>query len=414
MHSMFAKSLALVGGLAIAGTAGAQEKVIKIGTLFPLTGPVAVAGTRCKAAVETMAEVINNKHPEMNVPLAKQEGVLGGYKIQLIHADHQSKPDVAKSEAERLFNQEGVFAIIGSYNSSATKPASAVAERLGKIFIAGSSSSAALTERGFKNFFRLAVTDRVEAAEFVDYFQEMNKAQKAGIRTAGLIYENTEFGKHAAEEAKAACKAAGIQVVAEAGFTPGATNLNSEIQTLKAKNPDAIFGAALGADYALMVRTMKQASFRPKVAINFCTGYQDPIIAKQLGPDGDFFMGGNAYSPELAAKYMKDVAPVEAIYKGKTGVVFDGDAIQEAIALSVLAQAIEKAGAVDTQKVLQVLRTTTFESPLSLSGKVAFGEDGQNKYAKSVLTQLNNLSYVPVFPASYAEQKPVYPMPAWK
>jgi branched-chain amino acid transport system substrate-binding protein len=414
MHFQWSKTAVLVAGLCLAASAAAQEKIIKIGTLFPLTGPVAVAGTRCKASVETMAEVINNKHPEMNVPLAKQEGILGGYKIVLVHADHQSKPDVAKSEAERLFNQEGVFAIIGAYNSSATKPASAVAERLGKIFIAGSSSSAALTERGLKNFFRLAVTDRVEAGEFVEYFSMLNKAHQAGIKTAGLIYENTEFGKHAAEEAKAACKAAGIEVVADAGFAPGATNLNSEIQTLKAKNPDAIFGAALGADYALMVRTMKQASFRPKAAINFCTGYQDPIIAKQLGADGDFFMGGNAYSPELAVKYMKDVAPVEAIYKQKTGVVFDGDAIQEAIALNVLAQAIEKAGSLDTQKVVQILHNTVFDSPLSLSGKVAFGEDGQNKMAKSVLTQLNNLSYVPVFPETYAEKKPVFPMPAWK
>ena len=148
--------------------------------------------------------------------------------------------------------------------------------------------------------------------------------------------------------------------------------------------------------------------------VGFCTGYQDPIIAKQLGSDGDFFMGGNAYSPELAAKYMRDVAPVEAIYKAKTTVVFDGDAIQEAIALNVLAQAIEKAGSLDTQKVVKILHTETFDSPLSLSGKVAFGEDGQNKLAKSVLTQLNNLNYVPVFPASYAEGKPVFPMPAWK
>lgn len=414
MTSIWSKALALAAGLLVAGSAAAQEKIIKIGTLFPLTGPVAVAGTRCKASVETMAEVINNKHPEIKVPLAAQAGILGGYKIVLVHADHQSKPDVAKSEAERLFNQEGVFAIIGSYNSSATKPASAVAERLGKIFIAGSSSSAALTERGLKNFFRLAVTDRVEAAEFVEYITMMNKTRGAGIKTIGLIYENTEFGKHAAEEAKAAAKGAGLEVVAEAGFTPGATNLNSEIQTLKAKNPDTIFGAALGADYALMVRTMKQANFRPKAAINFCTGYQDPIIAKQLGADGDYFMGGNAYSPDLAVKYMKDVAPVEKIYREKTGVVFDGDAIQEAIALNILAQAIEKAGALDTQKVVQILHSTTFESPLSLSGKVAFGEDGQNKLAKSVLTQLKELNYVPVFPESYAEGKPVFPMPAWK
>jgi branched-chain amino acid transport system substrate-binding protein len=360
-----------------------------------------------------MAEVINAKHPEIKVPLASQEGILGGYKIQLVHADHQSKPDVAKSEAERLFNQEGVFAIIGSYNSSATKPASAVAERLGKIFIAGSSSSAALTERGLKNFFRIAPTDRTEAQEFAEFFSIINKEKPGAIKTAGVIYENTEFGKHAAEEAKAACKAHGIEMVADVGFTPGATNLNSEIMTLKAKSPDAVFGAVLGADYALMIRTMKQAGFRPKAGINFCSGYQDPIIAKQLGSDGDYMMGGMGYSPEIGKKYMKDVAPVEAIYTKSTGVPFDGDAIQEAVALSVLAQAIEKAGAVDTKKVLEVLRTTTFESPLSLGGKVAFGADGQNKLAKSIVTQLRGLAYVPLFPEAYMEQKPIFPAPQW-
>lgn len=215
MRTKWAVALSLVMGFALAQAGYAQDKVIKIGTIFPLTGPCAVAGARCKAAVETMAEVINNKHPEINIPLAKEQGVLGGYKIVLVNADHQGKPDVAKSEAERLFNQEGVYAIIGCYNSASTKPASAVAERMKKIFLSGCSSSAALTERGLKYFFRLAPTDRTESQEFVEYFQELNKDAKAGIKTAGIIYENTEFGKHAADEAKSACKAAGIEVVAE-------------------------------------------------------------------------------------------------------------------------------------------------------------------------------------------------------
>ncbi|WP_352424937.1 ABC transporter substrate-binding protein, partial [Aminomonas paucivorans] len=153
--------------LCVLGSAAfAADKVIKIGTLFPLTGPCAVAGQRCVAAVETAAEVINNKHPELKVPLAAQEGINGGTKIVLVKADTQGKPDVAKSEAERLYNQEGVYAIIGCYNSSSTKPASAVAERMKKIFMCGCSSSAALTERNFKYFFRLAPTDKTESAEF--------------------------------------------------------------------------------------------------------------------------------------------------------------------------------------------------------------------------------------------------------
>lgn len=413
MRSKWAVALSLVVGFAMATAARAEEKVIKIGTIFPLTGPCAVAGERCKAAVETMAEVINNKHPELNIPLAKQEGILGGYKIVLVNADQQGKPDVAKSEAERLFNQEGVYAIIGCYNSASTKPASAVAERMKKIFLSGCSSSAALTERGLKYFFRLCPTDRTESQEFVEYFEQMNKELKAGIKTAGLIYENTEFGKHAADEAKSACKKAGIEVVADVPFNPGATNLNSEIQTLKAKNPDAFFGACLGGDYTLYARTMKQMGVAPKAAINFCTGYQDPIIAKQLGPDGDFYMGGTGYSPELGKKYMKDVAAVEAIYRKKTGVEFDSDSIQEAVALHILAQAIEKAKTMDTEKVVEVLRTTTFDSPLSLGGKVAFAADGQNTKATSVITQLKNLVYIPVFPQSYAEAKVVFPFTPW-
>lgn len=413
MQSKWAVALTLVLGGALATTAQAQQKVIKIGTLFPLTGSCAVAGERCKAAVETMAEVINNKHPQINVPLAKSEGFFGGYKIQLVHADHQGKPDVAKSEAERLFNQEGVYAIIGSYNSSCSKPASAVAERLGKLFMCGCSSSSALTERGLKRFFRFAPTDKTESQEYVEYFQELNKLHPGTIKTAGVIYENSEFGVHAAQEAKEACKAAGFTVVADVAFSPGATNLNSEVTTLKAKNPDVMFGACLGGDYTLWVRTMKQMNVAPKAAINFCTGYQDPIIAKQLLKDGDYFMGGCGYSVEIGKKYMKDVAEVEKIYRAKTGVEFDSDCIQEAVALNVLCQAIEKAKTLDHAVVADTLRANTWDSPMSLGGKVAFDANGQNIRATEIITQLKNLAYVPLFPKSYAEAKAVFPMPGW-
>ncbi|MBN2875751.1 MAG: ABC transporter substrate-binding protein, partial [Spirochaetales bacterium] len=122
--------LILVG--AVLAGAYAEDKVIKIGTLFPMTGSVATAGQRCQAAVETIVDIINGVYPDLDVPFAKKAGLLDGYKIELVSADHQGKPDVAKTEAERLYGQEGVFAVIGSYNSAATKPASAVAERLQK------------------------------------------------------------------------------------------------------------------------------------------------------------------------------------------------------------------------------------------------------------------------------------------
>ena len=395
--------------------ATAADKVIKIGTLFPLTGPCALAGQRCQASVATAVDVINKVHKDIDVPLAGQAGLLDGYRIELAHADHQGRPDVGKSEAERLFNQEKVYAIVGSYNSAVTKPASFVAERQKKIFMCGCSSSAALTKRGYKHFFRMAPTDETESLEFVEVMKWLNTEKNAGLKTVGLIYENSEFGKHAADEGKKAAKSGNFEVVVDVPFNPGATNLNSEVQTLKAKNPDVVFGACLGGDYTLWVKTMKQMNWLPKVALNYCTGYQDPMITKQLGDDANYFMGGTGYSPEFA-ELMPAVAAVEKIYKQKTkpSVPFDSDSIQEAVATLVLAQAIEKAGTLDYEKVAATLYDNTWESPLSLGGKVAFIPGGQNVKAMSLITQLQQGMYKRIYPLDLSDTDPVVPMIPWK
>jgi branched-chain amino acid transport system substrate-binding protein len=411
---LIAVAVTLILGVAPAPTL-AQEKIIKIGTIFPLTGPVALAGQRCKAAVETAVDILNNKNPNIKVPLANNKGWLEGYKFVLVNTDSQGKPDVGKAEAERLINQEGVWALIGAYNSSVSMPASMVAERAKKIFMCGASSSAALTQRkDMKYFFRTASTDEIESQEFIDVLQWLNKTQKnANVKTLGIIYENSVFGKNASQQALKAAAAGGFQVVADVPFNPGATNLDSEVQTLKSKNPDALFGAVLGADYALMVKTMKKMNWVPKVSLNYCSGYQDPVISKQLGPDADYFMGSTAYSPEFASM-MPAVAEVEKIFKSKTGgVPFDSDSIQETIAMLVLAQAIEKAKSLDPTKVAETLYANTWPSPLSLSGKVAFVPGGQNKYALSLITQLQDGKYKKIFPTEKADTKPVFPMKPW-
>lgn len=398
----------------LSGVVFADEKIIKIGTLFPLTGPCALAGQRCKVAVETAVEVINNKHPECKVPLGESEGILGGYKIVLVHADHQGKPDVGKTEAERLFNVEKVYSIIGCYNSGVTKTASSVAERQKKIFMCGCSSSSALTERGFNYFFRFAPTDKTESIDFCEVIKWLNETKNANMKTIACIAENSEFGKHASEEAKAAVEAAGLEYVGTVTFSAGATNFDSEVLTLKAKNPDAVFGGCVGGDYTLWVRTMKQMDWLPKIIMNYCTGYQDPLIAKQLEDDANYFMGCTGYAP-VFANMMPAVAAVEDIFKTKISpsVPYDSDSIQETIAMFILAQAIEKAGTLDYEKVRETLYANEWESPMSIGGKVAFIEGGQNSKALSLMTQIVGGEYKIAYPPELATEKIVFPMIPW-
>ncbi|MGE5843654.1 MAG: amino acid ABC transporter substrate-binding protein, partial [Syntrophaceae bacterium] len=119
------------------------------------------------------------------------------------------------------------------------------------------------------------------------------------------------------------------------------------------------------------------------------------------------------YSPEFASM-MPAVAEVEKIFKTKTGgVPYDSDSIQETIAMLVLAQAIEKAKSLDPTKVAETLHANTWDSPLSLSGKVAFVPGGQNKFALSLITQLQGGKYKKIFPTEKADTKPVFPMKPW-
>ena len=99
----------------------AQQRTIKIGALYPLTGNLASTGLDCKRGVEMAVDIINGKY-DLDVPLAKTEGLpnLGGAKIEVVWADTKGEPKNGQAEAERLVTQDKVVGAIGAYQSAVT------------------------------------------------------------------------------------------------------------------------------------------------------------------------------------------------------------------------------------------------------------------------------------------------------
>ena len=94
--------IAYVAAAILAGTVAAQaQEEVKIGGLYPLSGPVAQVGIDAVAALKTVIEIVN-EGADLPLPLAKSKGLPGlkGAKIKLIVADHQGKPEVGLSETE--------------------------------------------------------------------------------------------------------------------------------------------------------------------------------------------------------------------------------------------------------------------------------------------------------------------------
>src|SRR3977135_1760459 len=181
---------------ALAGAASAQDKTVKIGVIFPLSGNAASAGVHGKAAIETAVEIINTGSGGLgNLPLTNNAGLkgLGGAKVEVVFADNQGSPAVGQNQALRLITEEKVVALTGAYQSGVTLTASAIAEISGLPFVNGESVAANLTERGFKWFFRVTPVASDFAKIYYDFLSDM-KASGAKTDNVALVHDNTEYG----------------------------------------------------------------------------------------------------------------------------------------------------------------------------------------------------------------------------
>src|SRR6202051_2584778 len=210
-----------------AGHASAQDKTVKIGAVFPLSGNAASAGVHAKAAIETAMDIINNAHPELgNFPLAKNAGLagLGGAKVDVVFADNQGSPATGQNQALRLITEEKVVAITGAYQSGITLTASAIAEKDGIPFLNGESVAANLTERGFKWFFRTTPVAADFAKIYYEFLTDM-KASGAKTDTVAMVHDTTEYGASVTTVITNVFKANGQNAPIDIAYAPNAPDV---------------------------------------------------------------------------------------------------------------------------------------------------------------------------------------------
>ena len=146
MKKFVLTSLAVcLAGLAFATTGLADEGVIKIGTIFSRTGPLANLGLESWRGAE-LARIIQN-----------QQGGILGKKIVFVNGDAVD-PKAAVSEVERLCTVEKVSVILGSFSSSIALAASAKADQNKVVYWELGAVGDQVTKRKLKYVFRTCPT----------------------------------------------------------------------------------------------------------------------------------------------------------------------------------------------------------------------------------------------------------------
>mgnify|MGYP000851142547 FL=1 len=412
------KGIVLVGILtlilALSGLALA-ENVIKIGAIYPLSGPMAGTGQMLRNGVLMAIDIINNKH-DFDFIFADTEGLpnLGGAKIEVIFADSAGDPKTGMSEAERLITSEGVVALVGCYQSSVTKTASQVAERYGIPYVNGDSSSPELTERGFKWFFRTDPHDGLYARQQFEHLVELEKQYGVSLRRIAIVHENTEFGTQLARAQENLAKEFGFEVVERIAYTTGATSLNSEVTRLMAAKPDVIMMNAYISDQILFTKTFKTMRFAPTVWHNSAAPGEPDYLAS-VGADGNFLFLRQGFCKDQAAK-KPVITEVMKRFKEKFGQDMLADAVRSFHAPIALADAINRAGSTDPEAIRQALLETDIPGKYCLSpweGIKFNPETGQNMYAQYIICQIQEEDFWTVYPDEFATRDAVFPFPKW-
>jgi branched-chain amino acid transport system substrate-binding protein len=400
----------------IAGSAAAQDKTVKIGAIFPLSGNAASAGVHAKAAIETAVEIINSGNPALgNLPVTKNAGLkgLGGAKVEVVFADNQGSPATGQNQALRLITEEKVVALTGAYQSGITLTASAIAEKYGIPFVNGESVAANLTERGFKWFFRTTPVAGDFAKIYLDFLKEM-KAGGQKVDNVALVHENTEYGTSVANVITGLFKENGLPIAQDIAYSANTTDVQSQVLQLKDKKPDVVIMISYTSDAILYAKTFQALDYKPPMMIADNAGYSDPSTLKAVGKQIQGIFNRSSFAIGVAGS---PTFLINEIYKKKSGGDdLDDTAARQMQGFFVLVDAIDRAGSTEPAKIQAALKATDLKPDQLIMGYkgVKFDDKGQNVLAAGLVIQLQDgENYVPVWPKQLAKTAPVFPYKGW-
>lgn len=209
-----------IASVAVAGAmsfAHAQDKVIRVGVLMPISGPASYFGVQGKQGIDLALEQIT------------KAGGVNGYRIQVQYEDSACSPLQATNTVKRVLEQFKPHIVVGEECSDASLAIAPILEQAKVPLLNAGSATLKLTESGYKYVFRIFPTADQQNQLLARYAAETMKA-----KTAVLLFEKTNAGVDNADTFEKVFKAAGGSVLARIDygrdvndFTPIATRIAS-------------------------------------------------------------------------------------------------------------------------------------------------------------------------------------------
>jgi len=377
--------------------AGAQAKTVKVGVLHPVTGALAYSGQQCRMGALMAIEDIN-----------KAGGIksLGGAKIEAMLGDAQSSPQAGTAEIEKM-NEAGVCAVVGAFASAICLATTQAAAKYNLPHVVDVGVADQIVERGLKNTFRFGPGYRKCAEVAVANLHVLNTAAGKPARSVMIIHEESLFGTGTANLLSKELPGYGYDVKEVIKHANPTRDFNNIALRIKQVNPDIVIPANYYNEYALLVRTMQQQKISPKAIYSVLGGAASSYkFVKEFPEAANGIIDCNHWFNPRDKRSLELKKRVEA-----QGQFFSYEVFMTYTAMSLLADAIERAKSTDRAAIIDALTKSTFSNHIMPYGATQF-VNGQNMGAQPLMTQVVKGDIKVIVPRDYREVEPIFPLKA--
>ena len=352
--SLIAAAMALTAGSAMAQTQGVSKNELVLGSIQDLSGPLAGFGKQVRLGMMLRVDEVN------------EQGGVNGRKIKLLVEDSGYDPRRAVLAAQKLVNQDKIFAMIAHIGTAQNMAAMPVQFQKNVVNFFPVTAAREMYEPFHKLKYSFAAT----------YFDQMRQAVPAMVKEKGAkqlcaMYQDDEFGLEVFRGAEAGLKDAGLQFAEVTTYKRGATDFASQMQKLASAKCDFVVMGTIIRETIGGIATARRLGFNPTF-IGSSAAYTD-LIHKLGGPA----MNGFYATMTVQHPYLDEAAQNIRFWANKFKTKFNEDPTVFSVygynALDAYLRAVEKAGAnLTTESFIKAMDTMKIPSDMFGSAEMTF------------------------------------------
>ncbi|MGD2095994.1 MAG: ABC transporter substrate-binding protein [Desulfobacterales bacterium] len=351
----------------------------------------------------TYATMMKNSF-EMALEAIDKEGGINGRPLKLVYANDQGKPKPGEKAIIDLVEKNGAVMLVGGYQSSNTLFMARMANKLDRPFLVCTAADDRVTQRKWKNIYRLNPPAKGYTSGLEDFF-----LSKIKPKSMAIVYENSPYGTSGAMRMMWFCRGNDIELSAIEPYHKERLKpdyFNRIVQRLKNNPPDVVYMVSYLKDGAMLVKNIRAAKINSLLS-GGAGGFTSEKFITAAGASANYLLTATLWTPCVQYPGTKEYYDQ---YTKTYGSSPDYHGAEAYSALLVAADALKRADTFSPagiRKALDQTDLTTLFGPVKFTTYENF--ERQNSLPTQVL-QIINGQFECVWPREHATAEFALPL----